>query len=138
MVAVEPAPPSTNDEERFLRQAVDVATRAAWEGGGPFGSIVVLDGTVVGIGSNQVVRTADPTAHAEIVALRAAARFLGSHLLTGCVVYASCEPCPMCLAAAFWARVDRVVHAATRHDAAAAGFDDDALYRELDGSLADG
>ena len=119
------------DDERFLRQAIDVAVKAAGEGGGPFGSIVVRDATVVGVGANEVVGSSDPTAHAEVVALRDAARRLGTHLLTGCVVYASCEPCPMCLAASFWARVDRVVFAASRYDAAAAGFDDAELYAEM-------
>jgi tRNA(Arg) A34 adenosine deaminase TadA len=116
----------------FLRRAIALATDAAGQvGSGPFGSVVVHDGTVVGEGCNEVVRSSDPTAHAEVVALRAAARRLGTHLLEGCVVYASCEPCPMCLAAAFWSRVDRIVFAATRHDAAAAGFDDAELYAEM-------
>ena len=116
----------------FLRRAIELATEAAGGvGSGPFGSVVVHDGTVVGEGVNQVVSMSDPTAHAEVVALRAAARRLGTYLLEGCVVYASCEPCPMCLAAAFWSRVDRIVYAATRHDAAAAGFDDAELYAEM-------
>jgi len=122
---------STAGDEGFLRRAIELAIRAAWEGGGPFGSVVVRDGSVVGIGANEVVSSTDPTAHAEVVALRAAATRLGTHLLTGCVVYASCEPCPMCLAASYWSRVDRVVYAASRHDAAAAGFDDADLYAEM-------
>jgi tRNA(Arg) A34 adenosine deaminase TadA len=126
------------DDETFLRQAIDLAVESAGTTGGPFGSLVVKDGVVVGTGTNQVVGTTDPTAHAEVVALRAAARHLGTHVLSGCVVYASCEPCPMCLAAAFWSRVDRVVFAATRHDASAAGFDDDALYGELAAALGQG
>ncbi|MGH9242868.1 MAG: nucleoside deaminase [Acidimicrobiales bacterium] len=124
-----------NDED-FLRQAIELGTRSAREGGGPFGALVVRAGTVIATGNNQVVSIPDPTAHAEVVALRVAARALGAFLLDGCVVYASCEPCPMCLAAAFWARVERVVYAASRYDAAAAGFDDDALYQEM--AAADG
>jgi guanine deaminase len=125
-------------DARFLEQAIELAVRSASEGGGPFGSIVVLGDEVVGTGNNQVVSSTDPTAHAEVVALRNAARRLGNHVLRGCVVYASCEPCPMCLAAAFWSRVDRVVYAASRHDAAAAGFDDEELYGELAAALGDG
>jgi tRNA(Arg) A34 adenosine deaminase TadA len=126
------------DDETYLRQAIDLAIESAGTVGGPFGSLVVRDGEVVGTGNNQVVSTHDPTAHAEVVALRAATRRLGTHLLNGCVVYASCEPCPMCLAAAFWSRVDRVVFAATRHDASAAGFDDAALYDELSAAVGRG
>lgn len=123
---------------RFLQQAIDLAVRSAREGGGPFGSLVVRDGAVIGTGNNQVVSSTDPTAHAEVVALRNAALRLGTHVLSDCVVYASCEPCPMCLAAAFWSRVSRVVYAATRHDASAAGFDDAALYTELAAALGQG
>jgi tRNA(Arg) A34 adenosine deaminase TadA len=126
------------DDETFLRQAIDLAVDSAGTIGGPFGSLVVKDGEVVGTGNNQVVSTNDPTAHAEIVALRDATRRLGTHVLSGCVVYASCEPCPMCLAAAFWSRVERVVFAATRHDAAVAGFDDAALYDELAAAVGQG
>jgi tRNA(Arg) A34 adenosine deaminase TadA len=121
----------TVDDERFLRQAIEMATRSATEGGGPFGALVVRQGVVIASGNNRVVPTSDPTAHAEIVALRAAAATLGTHVLDGCVVFTSCEPCPMCLAAAFWARIERVVFAANSHDAADAGFDDEALYDEL-------
>jgi tRNA(Arg) A34 adenosine deaminase TadA len=126
------------DDETFLRQAIELAVESAGTIGGPFGSLVVRDGEIVGTGNNRVVGTTDPTAHAEIVALRAAAHRLGTHVLSGCVVYASCEPCPMCLAAAFWSRVERVVYAATRNDAAAAGFDDAALYDELAAAVGQG
>lgn len=104
---------------------------AASAEGGPFGAVVVHEGKVVGEGRNRVTATNDPTAHAEIVAIREAARKLNRFDLKGCAVYTSCEPCPMCLAAAYWARVDRVVYAATQHEAAAAGFDDAFLYDEL-------
>jgi len=99
--------------------------------GGPFGAVIVHEGKVVGEGSNRVTTTMDPTAHAEIVALRDAAKNLGRFDLRGCVLYTSCEPCPMCLAAVYWARVDRVVYAATQDEAAAAGFDDAFLYEEF-------
>jgi tRNA(Arg) A34 adenosine deaminase TadA len=115
-----------------MAQALALACENARLGrGGPFGAIVVHDGKVVGDGWNQVTGTNDPTAHAEVVAIRAAATMLGRFALQGCVLYTSCEPCPMCLAAAYWARVDRIVFAATQDDAAAAGFDDAFLYEEI-------
>lgn len=111
-------------DRRFLDQACALATEAAATVGGPFGAVVVRAGLVVATGTNRVTADHDPTAHAEVSALRAAGRSLGTNDLTGCVLYASCQPCPMCQAAAWWARVDRVVYAATTADAAAAGFDD--------------
>lgn len=112
------------------------AIRLAQEGmrrnaGGPFGAVIVRDGQIVGRGWNRVTSTNDPTAHAEMVAIRDACQRLGSFQLTGCEIFTSCEPCPMCLAAIGWARLDRVTHAATRGDAAAAGFDDDYLYTQM-------
>lgn len=118
-------------EEEYVRQALALANKAAANGGGPFGALIVRRGIVVGTGTNDVVGEADPTAHAEVVAIRAACRRLGTHELTGATVYTSCEPCPMCLAAGWWARVDGIVFAADRHQAAAAGFDDAALYDEV-------
>lgn len=115
-------------DELWLRRAVDLATANVTAGGGPFGSVVVADGVVLGEGVNRVTRDADPTAHAEVVAIRAACAARADFALAGCVLYASCEPCPMCLAAALWSRVDRVVYAANRHDAARGGFDDSAFY----------
>ena len=99
--------------------------------GGPFGAVIVRDGVVIAEGANCVTSTNDPTAHAEITAIRRACSALGTFTLQGCVLYTSCEPCPMCLAAAYWARVDRVVYASTRATAAAAGFDDAFLYEEV-------
>lgn len=118
-----------SDADRaFLARAIDLATRNVASGGGPFGAVVVtLDGRVFE-GTNRVTADNDPTAHAEVSAIRAACRALGTFDLSGCVVYASCEPCPMCLASSLWARVSRVVFAADRHDAARAGFDDAAFY----------
>jgi guanine deaminase len=119
-------------EEEFMRVAVELAAEhMRAKDGGPFGAIVVRGSTILGRGWNQVTSTNDPTAHAEVVAIRAAATAAGSFSLAGCVLYTSCEPCPMCLAAAYWARLDRVVFAADRYDAAAAGFDDEQFYAEF-------
>ncbi|GIG29684.1 tRNA-specific adenosine deaminase [Cellulomonas marina] len=128
-----PVPPAgseagTEQDARWLTAAVDLATRNVAEGGGPFGAVVVVDGRVVGTGQNRVTRDLDPTAHAEVQAIRDACRALGTFSLAGATMYTSCEPCPLCLAATLWARVDRVVFAADRHDAARAGFDDSAFY----------
>jgi guanine deaminase len=118
-------------DRQFLRQAIELAIENVRRDGGPFGAVVVRDGVVIAAGSNQVTRSNDPTAHAEVVAIREACRVLGSFQLTGCEVYSSCEPCPMCLGALYWARPDRIYFAATHKDAAAAGFDDSFIYREL-------
>ena len=99
--------------------------------GGPFSAMVVKDGRIVATGTNLVTSTNDPTAHAEVTAIREACRALGSFQLTGCEIYTSCEPCPMCLGAIYWARPDRVYYAATASDAASAGFDDSFIYEEL-------
>lgn len=102
--------------------------------GGPFGCVVVRDGEIVGEGSNQVTSSNDPTAHAEVIAIREACKKLGTFQLDGCAIYTSCEPCPMCLGAIYWARPDKIFYACTRADAAAIGFDDDFIYRELERS----
>ena len=116
----------------YIRQAIGLARQGVEEGrGGPFGCVIVKDGVVVGQGCNGVTSSNDPTAHAEIVAIRDACRRLGHFQLTDCVLYASCEPCPMCLGAIYWARPKRVVYAATRGQAAAAGFDDEFIYQEI-------
>lgn len=119
-------------DERFLQRAVDLALASLPLGeGGPFGAVVVRGGEIVGEGWNRVLATHDPTAHAEIVAIRAACARLGRFHLTDCVLYASSEPCPMCLSAAYWARVSRIVFANSRDAAAAAGFCDSDLYCEI-------
>ena len=118
------AAPGTRDDTEWLRLAVSLAVENVAAGGGPFGAVVVRDGVVLGQGVNQVTPTLDPTAHAEVVAIRQACRANGDFALTGTTLYASCEPCPLCLAAILWARVDRVLYAATGEDATAAGFDD--------------
>ena len=120
------------NDEHYLREAI----RAAQEGmnsgdGGPFGCVIVKDGVIVGRGNNRVTSSNDPTAHAEVVAIRDACKNLNDFQLNGCVLYTSCEPCPMCLGAIYWARPDRVVFACTREDAADAGFDDQLIYDEL-------
>lgn len=116
-------------DETYLRAAIRLA--ATNRVGGPFGAVLVWRGTIVGRGRNRVTHDNDPTAHAEVVAIRAACRRLDRFHLTDAVLYTSCEPCPMCLAAACWARVGRIVYAASRHDAARAGFDDRRIYREV-------
>ena len=115
-------------DEPWLTRAVELATENVAAGGGPFGALVVRGDVLLSTGQNRVTRDNDPTAHAEVVAIRTACADLGNFSLAGCVLYASCEPCPLCLAAALWARVDRVVYAADRHDAARGGFDDRAFY----------
>ncbi|MEO0651530.1 MAG: nucleoside deaminase [Planctomycetota bacterium] len=120
-----------SDDDRFLRRAIQLAEQSARTGGGPFGALVVDRSGVLAEAANGVTRKGDPTAHAEVEAIRAAALARGSHALTGCTLYSSCEPCPMCFGAIHWARIERVVFAADRHDAAAAGFDDQRLYEEL-------
>ena len=115
-----------------MRRAIELAREGVEAGlGGPFGAVVVKDGKIIAEGQNCVPSSNDPTAHAEVVALRRACEKLEAFHLTGCVVYASCEPCPMCLSALYWAHVDCVYFAGTRIDAAQAGFDDEMLYREL-------
>jgi guanine deaminase len=112
----------------WLARTIELATSNVEEGGGPFGSLVVRDGKVLAEGQNRVTATLDPTAHAEVVAIRAACLAVQDFSLAGATLYASCEPCPLCLSAALWARVDRVVYAADRHDAARGGFDDREFY----------
>ncbi len=119
-------------DERFMRRAIALAQEGMEKGrGGPFGAVVVHTGRIVGEGCNCVTSTCDPTAHAEIVAIRSACAALGRFDLRGCDVYTSCEPCPMCLSALYWARVDRVFYANDRADAARIGFDDALIYDEL-------
>ncbi|HRE18025.1 MAG TPA: nucleoside deaminase [Rhodocyclaceae bacterium] len=119
-------------DEIFLRRAVDLAQASVAHGeGGPFGAVIVRNGQIIAEGWNQVVASKDPTAHAEIVAIRIASAGLGRFHLDDCVLYASSEPCPMCLSAAYWARVQRIVFANSRSAAALIGFCDDDLYCEL-------
>jgi tRNA(Arg) A34 adenosine deaminase TadA len=120
------------EHERYLRRAIALAVDSARSGrGGPFGALIVRGGAVIAEGVNSVTVNHDPTAHAEIAAIREACRKLSTFSLRGCVLYASCEPCPMCLGAIYWARLDAFYYASTREDASAAGFDDSLLYQEV-------
>ncbi|MEI6085392.1 MAG: nucleoside deaminase, partial [Verrucomicrobiota bacterium] len=116
----------------FMQEAVRLAQETMRTGkGGPFGAVIVKDGQIIGRGANQVLGTNDPTAHAEVQAIRAASRQLGQFHLRGCEIYTSCEPCPMCLGAIYWAQLDKIYFALSRQDAAAMGFSDEFLYTEL-------
>lgn len=118
-------------QEEFMRRAIALSIEAADAGGGPFGAVIVKNDSIIAEGFNQVTTGKDPTAHAEINAIRGACRALDTFNLSGCEIFASCEPCPMCLGAIYWARLDRMWFANARHDAAAIDFDDALLYREL-------
>ena len=121
-----------NEKEYFMRKAIELARNSIkFNKGGPFGAVVVKNGKIIGEGNNQVTSTNDPTAHAEIVAIRDACRNLNSFQLNDCELYTSCEPCPMCLGAIYWARPKAVYFASTRKDAANIGFDDDFIYKEI-------
>ena len=115
----------------WIQHAIKLAVDSVANGGGPFGAVIVKDANIIGRGNNQVTLNNDPTAHAEIVAIRDACNHLMDFNLEGCTLYSSCEPCPMCLAAIYWARISRVVYAASGADAAKAGFDDTFIANEL-------
>ncbi|MBO7230917.1 MAG: nucleoside deaminase [Bacteroidaceae bacterium] len=118
--------------EDFMRQAIALAVENVKNSGGPFGAVIVKDGRVVATGVNRVTANNDPTAHAEISAIRSACTKLGTFDLSGCVLYTSCEPCPMCLGAIYWAHIDKIYYGANQLDAAAVDFDDSFIYRELE------
>lgn len=121
-----------------MRHAVRLSAERMREGaGGPFGAVIVKDGKVIAEGWNRVTSSNDPTAHAEVTAIRRACEVLGTFSLKGCDIYTSCEPCPMCLAAIYWARLDHIYFANTRADAAAIGFDDDMIYGEVSKPIGD-
>ena len=115
----------------FMRRAIHLALDNIRVGGGPFGAVIAKNARIIAEGANRVTATNDPTAHAEIVTIREACRALGNFQLAGCDLYTTCEPCPMCLGAIYWARPDRIFYAGTAADAAAAGFDDAFIYDEL-------
>jgi tRNA(Arg) A34 adenosine deaminase TadA len=120
-------------EMPFLERAIELSAQGMHDGqGGPFGCVIVKDGQIIGEGNNQVLSTNDPTAHAEVVAIRNACKNLNAFQLTDCDVYTSCEPCPMCLGAIYWARPRRVIFANTKQDAAAIAFDDQFIYDEIE------
>lgn len=121
-----------NNDQFYLSRAIELALKSARSGdGGPFGAVIVCDGKIISESGNQVVRTCDPTAHAEIMAIRTACVAANNYHLPNATLYASSEPCPMCLSAAYWARIERIVFANSRAEAAAIGFCDDELYEEL-------
>jgi guanine deaminase len=122
---------------QWMDEAVSLGRIGLAKNGGPFGAVVISAGKIIGRGFNQVTPLLDPTAHAEVLAIREACQSLGRFDLRGCTLYTSCEPCPMCLAAIYWARLDKVYYACTRHDAAAIGFDDNFIYEQLPLEIAD-
>lgn len=116
----------------FMSRAIELAAENAGSvTGGPFGAVIVKNGEIVAAQSNKVTVDIDPTAHAEVNAIREACKVLGTFDLSGCILYSSCEPCPMCLSAAYWAHIDKIYYAADRYDAAKVGFDDEFIYKEL-------
>ena len=126
------------EDKKYIERAIALS-RQGMKGdkGGPFGCVVVKIGEIVAEGSNEVTSSNDPTAHAEMVAIRNACKALGTYQLTGCIIYTSCEPCPMCLGAIYWARPDRVIYANTREEAALIEFDDEFIYQEINRELAE-
>ncbi len=118
-------------DKMFLQKAIEIAGNGILEGGGPFGAIITMDGKIIAEAHNRVVLNSDPTAHAEVLAIRAAGAFLKSHELGDCIIYTSCEPCPMCLGAIYWAGIKKVIYASDRTDAESAGFSDKMIYEEL-------
>lgn len=129
---------SSGQHEKFMRIAIALSEKNVTQNlGGPFGAVIVKDGRIVAKSGNKVTTTNDPTAHAEVSAIRLACRKLKTYDLKGCVIYTSCEPCPMCLSAIYWARIDIIYQANTKRDAAAIGFDDQFIYEELEKPVQD-
>ena len=120
------------DDNFFLQQALNLAIQSAKQKGGPFGAVIVQNGKIIGEGHNQVTENCDPSAHAEIIAIRNACKTINDYQLKNCTLYSSCEPCPMCMSAIYWARIQKLIYAASAQDAADAGFDDQFIYDELD------
>lgn len=121
----------SKDDEKFMQLAIDLSIDNVANGGGPFGAVIVRNGEIVATGTNRVTATCDPTAHAEVNAIRAACAKVGDFKLTGCTVYSSCEPCPMCLSALYWAGVERIIYGNTKEDAKAIAFDDSFIYEQI-------
>lgn len=121
----------TEQDKQFMREAIRLADESVDRGGGPFGAVIVKDGEIIAGCSNSVTLDNDPTAHAEVNTIRQACRKLGTFDLSGCVIYTSCEPCPMCIGAIYWAHLDRIYYGNTREDAAKIQFDDDFIYQEI-------
>ena len=121
----------TTEDSRFMQMAINLSIENIANGGGPFGAVIVRNGEVVATGANRVTANNDPTAHAEVSAIRAACAKIGNFKLEGCTCYTSCEPCPMCLSALYWAGVERIVYGNTKDDAKAINFDDSFIYDEI-------
>lgn len=119
------------EKQEFMRRAIQLSLESVKHGGGPFGAVIVKEGKIIAEAANRVTLDNDPTAHAEVNAIRQAARSLGRFDLSGCDIYTSCEPCPMCLGAIYWAHLDHIYYGCNRRDAADAGFDDEFIYEEL-------
>lgn len=120
-----------SDNERFMQMAIDLSIENVANGGGPFGAVIVRDGEVIATGTNRVTASCDPTAHAEVNAIRNACAKVGDFKLNGCTIYSSCEPCPMCLSAIYWAGIDRIYYGNTKEDAKAINFDDSFIYEQI-------
>ncbi len=120
------------NDEQFMRKAIELSAKNIDENGGPFGAVIVKDGKIIAHGANRVTSNIDPTAHAEVNAIREASKKLGTFDLSGCVIYSSCEPCPMCLGAIYWARLNKLYYGNTKKDAKDIGFDDSFIYEELE------
>ena len=118
-------------KEKLMRRAIELSENSVRNGGGPFGAVIAKDGEIIAEGSNKVTINNDPTAHAEVCAIRNACKILNTFELANCVIYTSCEPCPMCLGAIYWARLSKIFYANDRKDAAEIGFDDDFIYEEI-------
>ena len=124
-------------KEELMRKAIALSVENVADGGGPFGAVIARDGEIIATGVNRVTSNCDPTAHAEVSAIRAACKTLHTFDLSGCEIYTSCEPCPMCLGAIYWAHLDRMYYGNNKHDAAHIGFDDAFIYEELDLKIED-
>lgn len=120
------------DDSKFMKMAINLSIENIDSGGGPFGAVIVRDGEIIATGTNRVVPNTDPTAHAEVMAIRSACAKLGTFQLTGCTIYSSCEPCPMCLSAIYWAGINRICYGNTKDDAKAIDFDDSFIYDQLE------
>ena len=121
----------SKDDEKFMQLAIDLSIDNVANGGGPFGAVIVRDGEIIATGTNRVTANCDPTAHAEVNAIRAACSKLGEFKLAGCTIYSSCEPCPMCLSALYWAGAERILYGNTKEDAKAIAFDDSFIYEQI-------
>ena len=120
------------EKKLFMQKAIELAIENVHNGGGPFGAVIVRDNEIIATGVNRVTAQHDPTAHAEVCAIRNACEKLNTFDLSGCEIYTSCEPCPMCLGAIYWAHLDKIYYGCNKHDAAKAGFDDSFIYKELE------